>query len=204
MEEQGTAAGEERGGGHGLVPGTSHRPISTSMDGGSNPLNIRRKGLSIAFTATLLSSLLATIAAPAVFGAVNVTSAGPITPGGTSTGTATFQFVENSSNCFAVAPLAAGNELTVRIADSANGNTVHFVGTPVPSGPQSLGNSDCHALHDERIERHAQRQLDGLRHQHRRGAHGHGVEQSRLTPARPSATSTRTWPAPRPPAFFPR
>ena len=149
MEGRGTAAGEERGGGHGLVPGT-HRPVATSLDGGSNPLNIRRKGLSIAFTATLLSSLLATIAAPAVFGAVTVTSAGTVPRGGTSAGTATFQFTENSSACFAVAPLPAGNELTFRSRIPRAAATVHFVGTPTVVRARFAGTCDGDARHDNR------------------------------------------------------
>jgi hypothetical protein len=102
--------------------------------------------VSIALTATLLSSLLATIAAPAVFGAVSVTSAGTVPIGGTSTGTASFQFTENSAACFQdtgdipPAPLA-GNELTVTIFDQADASTVHFVGIPQVVAPGSLGHS---------------------------------------------------------------
>ena len=55
-------------------------------------MNIRKKASGIAFTATLLSALVATIAAPLAFASVSVGSAGFVPRGGTSPGTVTFTF----------------------------------------------------------------------------------------------------------------
>lgn len=100
-------------------------------------MKIRRKGAGIGFTAVLLSALVATVAAPAVFASTAVTSAGTVPRGGTSTGTASFTFTENTANCFTnVAQPAA---LVVTILDAANNPTVTFVGPPVVSGPGTVG-----------------------------------------------------------------
>lgn len=100
-------------------------------------MNIRRKGAGIAFTATLLSALVATVAAPLASASVSVTSAGAVPRGGTSSGTASFTFTENSGTCFtnAVQPTA----LVVTILDSASAATVSFSGTPTVTGPGSIG-----------------------------------------------------------------
>jgi len=100
-------------------------------------LNIPRKGAGIVFTATLLATLVATVAAPFAAAVTPVvTSAGSVPKGGTSTGTASFQFTEKAAACF----VAASPALTVTILDSASGNTVNFVGTPTITGaPGSLG-----------------------------------------------------------------
>ena len=125
-------------------------------------MKLRRKGMSIAFTATLLSSLLMTIAAPIVLGLVTVTSAGNVPRGGTSAGTATFQFTENAVGCFDSAPLPAGNELNVQITDFAGASTVHFVGTPTVVAPGSLGAVTATLSHHRGVQRHPQHQLDEL------------------------------------------
>jgi hypothetical protein len=65
-----------------------------------------------------------------------VTSVGTVPRGGTSTGTATFTFTENSAAAF-----AGGGTLIVTILDSAAGATVTFGGTPVVTAPGSLGAS---------------------------------------------------------------
>lgn len=103
-------------------------------------MNIRKKGAGIAFTATLLASLIATVAAPFASASVAVTSAGTIPIGGSSSGTASFTFTENLAACFNLIALpAAGPELQVVIKDSAAASTVHFSGTPVVTAPGSLG-----------------------------------------------------------------
>jgi hypothetical protein len=99
-------------------------------------LSIKRKGASIAFTATLLASLLMTVAAPLVSAAVTVTSAGTVPRGGTSGGTATFVFTENAAACFAAGASPAA--LTVTIND-VDGGDVTFTGTPAVTAPGSLG-----------------------------------------------------------------
>jgi len=100
-------------------------------------LNIRKKGAAIGFTATLLASMVAVIAAPLVSAAVSVTSAGTIARTTTSTAPATFTLTENSANCFTNA--ADADALDITILDSANGNTVHFVGPVTVTAPGSLG-----------------------------------------------------------------
>lgn len=106
-------------------------------------MNIKKKGASIAFTATLLASLLATVAAPLASAAVSVTSAGTVPRGSTSANPATFTFTENSAACFQdasdapPAPLAGG-ELIVTI-DDGTGDDVQFVGPVSVSAPGSLG-----------------------------------------------------------------
>jgi len=116
-------------------------------------LKIRRKGASIAFTATLLASLIAVVAAPfASAAAPVVTSAGTVPRAGASTGTASFQFTEQdpdgagpitAADCFFSVPgdgaVHPNPAIVVQIKDSALGATVGFSGTPVVTGPGSLG-----------------------------------------------------------------
>src|SRR5207248_806829 len=94
----------------------------------------------IAFTATLLASLVATVAAPLALASVTVTSAGSVPRGGTSTGTATFAFQENFAACF---DAIGSPDLSVVITDSAGNPTVHFVGTPtgVLANSQAIGDT---------------------------------------------------------------
>jgi len=102
-------------------------------------LNIRKKGAAIAFSAMLLSALVATLAAPFASAGATTTSAGTVPRGGTSVGTATFTFTENAPACFNLIGLPAdGAELSIVITDSASGTTVHFSGTPVVTAPGSL------------------------------------------------------------------
>ena len=100
-------------------------------------VNTRTKAASLAVAAALLAPLVATFGAPTAFASTSVTSAGTVLPGGTSGGTASFTFTENSANAF---PTSGGN-LVVGITDYAGGSTVHFVGTPVLAAPSSLGAS---------------------------------------------------------------
>ncbi len=100
-------------------------------------MNTRMKAASLAVAAALLASLVATFGAPAAFASTIVTSAGTVLPGGTSSGTASFTFTENSASSF---PTSGGN-LVVGITDFAGGSTVHFVSTPVLAAPSSLGAS---------------------------------------------------------------
>ena len=109
-------------------------------------MNIRKKGAAIGFTATLLASMIAVIAAPFASAATTVTSAGAVPRGGTSAGTAAFTFGESAIACFAAFTPpdnynnhALNPALTVTILDSASAATVHFVGTPVVTAPGSLG-----------------------------------------------------------------
>ena len=88
-------------------------------------VNTRTKAASLAVAAALLAPLVATFGAPTAFASTSVTSAGTVLPGGTSGGTASFTFTENSANAF---PTSGGN-LVVGITDYAGGSTVHFVGT---------------------------------------------------------------------------
>ena len=113
-------------------------------------MNIRRKVFSIGTSAALLASLLTAIAAPAAFASVTVTSAGNVPLDGTSTGTVTFVFAELAIDSL---PAGAGS-LTVEIGDSddlVNGTTaneVQFSGTPVVSGPGSLGTKTASIVGD--------------------------------------------------------
>lgn len=100
-------------------------------------MKIRRKGAAIGFSATLLATMFTIIVAPIVSAAVVVTSAGAVPRGGTSTGTATFQFTESAAACFPAG--ASPGAIRVVITDSASGSTVHFSGTPVVTAPGSLG-----------------------------------------------------------------
>jgi hypothetical protein len=104
-------------------------------------LNKWKKAISVGMSASLLASLFTMIAASSAMAAVTVTSAGNVPLDGTSTGTATFVFTEQ-----AIDSLAAGaGSLTVEIGDSndlvnnTTANEVQWSGTPVVSGPGSLG-----------------------------------------------------------------
>ena len=97
-------------------------------------MNRFKKAFSVGMSAALLASLFTAIAAPAVFGAVNVTSVGNVPRGGSGTGLV-FTFTESSAACLA----NAAGSLTVTIADSAAGATVSYTGTAAVSGPGSLG-----------------------------------------------------------------
>ena len=99
-------------------------------------MNIRKKGAAIGFTATLLASMIAVIAAPLASAAVTVTSAGTVPRGGTSANAATFTFTENTIACLPNAAMPGA--LTVTI-DDINGGDVTFSGTPVVTAPGSLG-----------------------------------------------------------------
>ena len=88
----------------------------------------------VAVTVSMVSATAA-VAAPAVFATTLVTSAGNLPAGGISSGTATFQFIENSPAAYP----PGGGTLTVTITDSANNSTVHFSGTPTLQAPGSLG-----------------------------------------------------------------
>lgn len=97
-------------------------------------MSIWKKAISVATSAALLASLLTAVAAPAAFAGTTITSAGSVPRAGTSAGTATFVFTENTATA-----LAATGTFTVTILDSAAGATVTFDGTPVVSAPGSLG-----------------------------------------------------------------
>jgi hypothetical protein len=100
-------------------------------------LNIRRKGLRAAMTATLLSSLLATVAAPAAFGAVTWPDTGSTTPNNGPSDNVALQLTENSASCL----LAGGDTNGVRISifDSSGAPTLRWQDAGLPSGPGSLG-----------------------------------------------------------------
>ena len=100
-------------------------------------MNIRKKAGGMLFSATLLSALVATVAAPLALASVSVTSAGAVPKGGTSAGTAAFTFTENSAACFST--VAQPTALVVTILDNAAAATVTFSGTPVVTSPGSLG-----------------------------------------------------------------
>ena len=97
-------------------------------------MNLLRKAAAVGASVALLGSLVATAAAPLALASTSVTSAGSIPVGGTSTGTATFSFMENTRTAF---PSAGGN-LTVTVLDYAGGNTL-TVGGGTLSAPGSLG-----------------------------------------------------------------
>lgn len=102
-----------------------------------------RKAISAGVTATLLASLFAFVAAPAVSAAVSVTSAGSVARGSTTTG-AGFSIVltENTAACLVAATVAGADDLRVTLTDSAaSAATVDFTGTPSITAPGSLGAS---------------------------------------------------------------
>jgi len=106
-------------------------------------LNIRRRGAAIGFTATLLASMIAVVAAPLAFATVSVTSAGVVPDGGTSTSPASFTICENAGGSW-----AAGGTISVTITPAAPGaGTVTFTnatgGAPAPTvtAPGALGAS---------------------------------------------------------------
>lgn len=101
-------------------------------------MNIKKKGASLAFTATLLASLLATVAAPAALATVTVAGVGTIAAGQTSTTPATYTLRENGAALFTGGDGTAACELSVTITDSALAATVTF-GTPSIVAPGSLG-----------------------------------------------------------------
>lgn len=86
-------------------------------------------------TATLLASLFTVIAASTALAAVSVTGTQTVPRGGTSTGSPTFTFTENSANCF---PNAGANPALVYTITTPG---VTFTGTPVITRPDSLGAS---------------------------------------------------------------
>jgi len=99
-------------------------------------MNVLRKVVGVGASAALLGSLVATMAAPWAFASTSVTSAGSIPVGGTSTGTATFEFVENRLYPFTNEP----GSLTVTVLDSAGNATLTLTGGNV-IGPGSLSPS---------------------------------------------------------------
>ena len=95
-------------------------------------MDLLRKAACVGASAALLGSLVATVAAPMALASTSVISAGSIPVGRTSTGTATFVFIENSSAAF-----TGPGTLTVTVLDYAGGNTLTLGGGTV-SGPGSL------------------------------------------------------------------
>ena len=76
-------------------------------------LNRFRKAISVGMTATLLASLMATVAAPAAFAALTSTTGGTIVPGGGSSAVFTLTAAEDS-----VADFGNGS-FTVNVRDNA-------------------------------------------------------------------------------------
>ncbi len=112
-------------------------------------MGITKKAISLGTTAALLASLAAVVVAPAAaFADTSVTSAGSVPAGGTSAGTATFVFNDDSTFvtggsggfCHVLGSATSGT-LTVTLTDSAAQSTISFVGTPVVTAPSSLGAS---------------------------------------------------------------
>ena len=110
-------------------------------------MTIWKKALSVATTAALLASLLATAVAPAAFGSTTVTGVGTVPQGGTSATAATFVFTESDINTLTT----AGGSFSVYIWDKTGdctvapgvgvniaAATVHFTGTATQSGPGSM------------------------------------------------------------------
>ena len=100
-------------------------------------MNVTKRAASVGLALSLVASLCATIAAPAALAGTIVTSAGAVSPGGTSAGTASFMFSERTASSFP----ASGGTLTVTITDILGASTVHFTGSPVLTAPGSLGAS---------------------------------------------------------------
>jgi len=97
-------------------------------------VNLLRRAAAVGASVALLGSLVATTAAPLACASTSVVSAGSIPVGGTSTGTATFYFEENTRTAFP----SSGGTLTVTVLDYA-GNTTLTVGGGTLSAPGSLG-----------------------------------------------------------------
>jgi hypothetical protein len=101
-------------------------------------LNIRKKTGGMAFTAILLSAMIATVAAPIAL--ASATISGPVTigkGGGASTTPVTFTLTEATAICFAGGVGGDPNALDISITDSAGGATVHFSAVTIVS-PGSL------------------------------------------------------------------
>ena len=96
-------------------------------------MDLLKKAAGVGASVALLGSLVATVAAPLALASTSVTSAESIPVGGTSTGTATFVFIEDSQGAF---PRVAGS-LTVTVLDSAGNGTLTLSGGTV-LGPGSL------------------------------------------------------------------
>ena len=90
--------------------------------------------------ATLLSSLLATVAAPTVFGAVTWPDTTTVPVGGTGDAAA-LQLTENFAAC--LLPGGDVNAVRITIRDAGGNNRVHFADAGVASGPGSLGVSSA-------------------------------------------------------------
>lgn len=104
-------------------------------------MTLRSKATAVGLSATLLASLVATIAAPAAFaGTSSVTSAGSVPRAGTSANAATFTFAETSAAEW-TATSGSPQTLTVTISDANDLNRVHFSGTGVLQAPDSLAAS---------------------------------------------------------------
>jgi hypothetical protein len=88
------------------------------------------------FGATLLSALIATVAAPLVSASAGFTGTASTPRGGSSpTNSVVFTGVENFNSCITTPTGgAAGDELTIVITDSAGASTVHFTGSPSTAG----------------------------------------------------------------------
>lgn len=101
-----------------------------------------RKAISVGVSATMLASLLATVAAPAAFaaaGTVSVTGPVSIGPGATSAAAITINFTEGTSAAPNFQYPGGGFTASIRLFDKNGGDTIQFNGTPVMSGnPGSL------------------------------------------------------------------
>ncbi len=100
-------------------------------------MNRFRKAISVGVTATLLASLMATVAAPAAFAAVSTSGGGTITPGGAASPAGTLTFAEDGPdptwNNF------DNGSFDVEVQDSAGGAFVTWDTGSVPTVTRNSG-----------------------------------------------------------------
>jgi hypothetical protein len=111
-------------------------------------LNRWKKAISVGMSASLLASLFTVIAASSVLAAANITSAGSVARGSTTTGTVTITLTENTAACLTAVMVgqspnpAVPDDIRVALTDFlGSAATVDFAGTPTITAPGSLGAS---------------------------------------------------------------
>ncbi len=98
-------------------------------------MNRFRKAISVGVTATLLASLMATVAAPAAFAALTSTTGGTIVPGGSSSAAFTLTAAEDTVTDF------SNGSFTVAVYDSVGDDTATDVNWDTSSVPSVTVNA---------------------------------------------------------------
>ncbi len=106
-------------------------------------MNRFRKAISVGVTATLLASLMATVAAPAAFASLGSGGGGTIVPNLSDSAAFTLTFAEDSEGDFNTG--AGSFSFAVEVLDNAGDNDINWVVSSVPTITRNLGVGACTA-----------------------------------------------------------